>query len=92
MVWFERMTGNVRYFDFTIIAKDYEKHIRISSVSIKDVERIKDWMDRHDIIFYDNRVSVSWAKFLQGCRSDFKEFVDSGAWTTWDEVDEEEEE
>ena len=88
VVWFERMTGNVRYFDLTIVHKDYEKHVRISSISIKDVERVKDWLDRQNVIFYDNKVSVNWAKFLAGCRSDFKEFVESGAWTAWDEADE----
>ena len=92
MVWFERMTGNVRYFDLTIVHKDYEKHIRINSISIKDVERVKDWLNGEKIIFYDNKVSVNWAKFLQGVRADFKGFVESGAWTAWDEDEEAEDE
>lgn len=61
--------------------------MRINSISIKDVERIKDWLDRNDIIFYDNKISVNWNKFLQGVRGDFKKFVNDGAWTAWDKQD-----
>ena len=59
--------------------------MRINSISIKDVERVKDWLDRQNIIFYDNKVSLNWAKFLQGVRADFKQFVEDGAWMAWDE-------
>ena len=85
------MTGNVRYFDLTIVAKDYEKHVRISSISIKDVEKVKDWLDSHNIVFYDNKISLNWNKFLTGVRSDFKKFVEDGAWTAWDEAEDAEE-
>ena len=81
------MTGNVRYFDLTLVHKDYERNVRINSISIKDVEKVKDWLDSNNIIFYDNKISVNWAKFLQGVRSDFKKFVEDGAWTAWDEAD-----
>lgn len=81
------MTGNVRYFDLTIVHRDYEKHVRINSISIKDVEKVKDWLDSNNIVFYDNKISVNWNKFLQGVRSDFKKFVEDGAWTAWDEED-----
>ena len=87
VVWFERMTGNVRYFDLTLVHKDYEKHVRISSISIKDVEKVKDWLDSHNIIFYDNKISLNWGKFLQGVRTDFKQFVEDGAWTAWDQAE-----
>ena len=85
VVWFERMTGNVRYFDLTLVSKDYEHHVRISSIAIKDAEKVKDWLDSNNIIFYDNKISLNWGKFLQGVRSDFKKFVEDGAWTAWDE-------
>ena len=84
VVWFERMTGNVRYFDLTLVNKDFEKHVRISSISIKDVEKVKDWLDMNNIIFYDNKISLNWNKFLMGVRSEFKKFVEDGAWTAWD--------
>ena len=87
VVWFERMTGNVRYFDLTLVHKDYEKHVRISTISIKDVEKVKDWLDSNNIIFYDNKISLNWSKFLTGLRSDFKKFVEDGAWTAWDEAE-----
>jgi nucleosome binding factor SPN SPT16 subunit len=87
VVWFERMTGNVRYFDLTVVHKDYERYVRINSISIKDVEKVKDWLDSNNIIFYDNKISVNWNKFLQGVRVDFKKFVEDGAWTAWDEED-----
>lgn len=66
--------------------------MRINSISIKDVEKVKDWLDSNNIIFYDNKISVNWNKFLQGVRSDFKKFVEDGAWTAWDEEDNEEDE
>lgn len=63
--------------------------MRINSISIKDVEKVKDWLDSNNIIFYDNKISVNWNKFLQGVRMDFKKFVEDGAWMAWDEADEE---
>lgn len=66
--------------------------MRINSISIKDVEKVKDWLDSNNIIFYDNKISVNWNKFLQGVRSDFKKFVEDGAWTAWDEDENEEDE
>lgn len=81
------MTGNVRYFDLTLVHKDYQHHVRINSISIKDVEKVKEWLDSNNIIFYDNKISVNWSKFLLGVRSDFKKFVEDGAWTAWDEAD-----
>ena len=92
VVSFARMTGNVRYFDLTLVHRDYEHHVRINSISIKDVEKVKDWLDSNNIIFYDNKISVNWNKFLQGVRADFKKFVEDGAWTAWDEEDNEEDE
>lgn len=53
---------------------------------------MKDWLDSNNIIFYDNKISVNWNKFLQGVRADFKKFVEDGAWTAWDEEDNEEDE
>ena len=81
------MTGNVRYFDLTLVNKDFEKHVRISSISIKDVEKVKDWLDMNNIIFYDNKISLNWNKFLTGVRAEFKKFVEDGAWTAWDQAD-----
>jgi nucleosome binding factor SPN SPT16 subunit len=46
---------------------------------------VKDWLDSNNLIFYDNKISVNWGKFLQGVRADFKKFVEDGAWTAWDE-------
>lgn len=82
------MTGNVRYFDLTLVNKDYEHHVRINSISIKDVEKVKDWLDGNNIVFYDNKISLNWNKFLQGVRAEFKKFVEDGAWTAWDDADE----
>lgn len=49
---------------------------------------MKDWLDSNNIPFYDNKISVNWGKFLQQVRADFKKFVEDGAWTAWDEEDE----
>ena len=81
------MTGNVRYFDLSLVHKDYEHHVRINSISIKDAEKVKDWLDSNNIIFYDNKISLNWNKFLQGVRTDFKKFVEDGAWTAWEEAE-----
>jgi nucleosome binding factor SPN SPT16 subunit len=39
------MYANLRSFDVTLVHKDYENHIRINSIPIKDVERVKDFLD-----------------------------------------------
>lgn len=92
MACFERMYGNIRYFDLTLVHKDYEQNIRINQIEIKDVERIKDWLDRNNVIFYDSKLSMSWNKFLSIIRADFKKFVEDGGWTAWDSADEDDEE
>jgi len=48
------------------------------------VEKVKEWLDSNNLIFYDNKISLNWTKFLQGVRSDFKKFVEDGAWMAWD--------
>lgn len=86
---FERMYANIRNFDLTFIYKDFEKYIRILSIPIEQVERIKDWLDRNNIIFYDLQMNVKWAKFLQNIRNNFKEFVAEGGWSAWDSDEDE---
>lgn len=86
------MYANVKSFDVILLMKDYETFMKISSIPIKDVEKVKDWLDSRNIIFYDQGKNLNWAKFLTIIRKDFKKFVDDGAWMAWDEADQEEEE
>lgn len=69
------MYANLKSFDVTLVFKDYENNIRINSIPIKDVERVKDFLDDNEIMFYDLGKSMNWAKFLAGIRYDFKKFV-----------------
>ena len=39
------------------------------------VEKVKNWMDVSNIIFYEQGKNMNWSKFLLGIRSDFKKFV-----------------
>jgi nucleosome binding factor SPN SPT16 subunit len=84
---FERMYANLKSFDVTFVFKDYENHIRVNSIPIKEVERVKDFLDDHSIIFYDVGKSMNWGQFLTNIRFDFKKFVADGAWTAWDSDD-----
>ena len=86
---FERMYSNIRNFDLTFIYKDFEKYIRILSIPIEQVEKIKDWLDRNNIIFYDLQMNVKWAKFLQNIRVNFKDFITDGGWSAWDSDEDE---
>lgn len=88
---FERMYSNVKSFDLIFVMKDYENFMKVSSIPIKDVEKVKDWLDSCNIIFYDQGKNLNWSKFLGIIRSDFKKFVDDSAWMAWDEADNEEE-
>ena len=84
---FERMYANVRYFDLIFVMKDYENFMKISQIPIKEVEKVKDWLDGCGIIFYDQGKNLNWIKFLGIIRKDFKKFVDDKAWMAWDEAD-----
>ena len=55
---------------------------------MEDVERIRDWIDRNGIVFYNQGKSLSWNKFLAGIRKDFTKFVEDKAWMAWDQADE----
>jgi nucleosome binding factor SPN SPT16 subunit len=81
------MYANLKSFDVTFVQKDYEQHIRVNSIPIKDVERVKDFLDDNGIIFYDLGKSMNWVKFLGGIRADFRKFVEDGGWTAWDSDD-----
>ena len=87
---FERMYANVKSFDMILVMKDYENFMKISSIPIKDVEKVKDLLDSRGIIFYDQGKNLNWIKFLAIIRKDFRKFVDDGAWMAWDEADQEE--
>jgi nucleosome binding factor SPN SPT16 subunit len=89
---FERMIANVRNFDLTFVFRDYETNIRVQSIPIDSLEKIKDWLDSSDIIFYEIQKNLTWATFLSSIRKDFQKFVEDGAWTAWDSDDEDGEE
>jgi nucleosome binding factor SPN SPT16 subunit len=78
------MYSNVKSFDMILVMKDYENFMKISSIPIKDVEKVKDWLDGCNIIFYEQGKNLNWIKFLTIIRKDFKKFVDDGAWMAWD--------
>lgn len=86
---FERMYSNVKSFDMILVMKDYENFMKVSSIPIKDVEKVKDWLDSCNIIFYDQGKNLNWIKFLGTIRKDFKKFVHDGAWMAWDQADQE---
>ena len=91
IVCFERVYANSKTFDIIIVMRDYENHVKINAIPIKDCEKVKDWLDSCDIIFYEQGRTLNWTKFMVTIRRDFKKFVDDGGWMAWDEVDEEEE-
>lgn len=89
IVCFERMFSNVKSFDIIFVMKDYENFMKVSSIPVKDVEKVKDWLDSSNLIFYDQGKNLNWVKFLGIIRKDFKRFVDDKAWMAWDEADNE---
>lgn len=91
VVCFERMYANSKTFDIIIILKDYENHLKINAIPIRDAEKVKNWLDSENIIFYEQGKTLNWIKFLGTIRKDFKKFVSDGGWMAWDEADEEEE-
>lgn len=92
VVCFERMYANSKTFDIIIVIKDYENHLKINAIPIKDAEKVKNWLDSENIIFYEQGKTLNWIKFLGNIRKDFKKFVEDGGWMAWDEADQEEEE
>lgn len=55
--------------------KDYKTYLSVCSIPMNDVEKIRDWIDGNNIIYYDQGKSLNWNKFLAGIRKDFKQFV-----------------
>jgi nucleosome binding factor SPN SPT16 subunit len=39
------MIANVRNFDLAFVHKDYETIVRVESIPIESLEKIKDWLD-----------------------------------------------
>ena len=69
------MYANIKNFDLTLVFKDYQTNYRIQAIPMDSVERIKDWLDKRNIIFYDTQRSMAWANFLKIIRDDFQKFV-----------------
>lgn len=51
---FERVMPGIKSFDLVFVFKNYEKPVlRIESIDIKDLEGVKNWLDKMNILFFE---------------------------------------
>lgn len=88
-VHFERVTFSIKNFDMVIIPKDYTiKVATISSIPMKSLDEIKNWLNSCDIRYTEGVTSLNWAKIMKTILEDVDGFFETGGWNFLDADDE----
>eukprot|EP01048_Picozoa_sp_COSAG05_P006451 COSAG05_NODE_418_length_10011_cov_18.784100_5_plen_1012_part_00 len=80
IVYFERVSHNLKYFDLVFVCKDYETWVRIDSIPTKKLENVKTWVDSINVRYYEGASALKWKDVLNVARTDPEAFWDEGGW------------
>ncbi|CAD8115753.1 unnamed protein product [Paramecium sonneborni] len=79
---FERIIPGIKSFDLVFVFKNYDKPVlRIESIDIKDLEGVKNWLDRMNLLFFEVGQNLVWKNVLAQIQKDIPGFVQDGGWT-----------
>ena len=94
IVYFERVSQNLKNFDMAFIFKDYSRPIKkISAIPIENLDMLKSWADENDILFGEGQYNLVWSKIMAQIKDSPETFVEEGGWNfVAENVNEEEEE
>ena len=94
LVYFERVSQNLKNFDMAFVFKDYSRPIKkISAIPIENLDMLKTWLDDNDILFSEGQFNLSWPKIMNIIKETPQDFIEGGCWNFLTEnVNEEEEE
>lgn len=82
LVHFERVSFSLKNFDMVFIFKDYTKKVvMITSIPMKQLDQIKEWLNSCDIKYTEGLQSFNWQKIMKTIVDDPEGFFDNGGWT-----------
>jgi len=80
-VHFERVSFSMKNFDMVIVYKDYSKKVSvISSIPMKQLEEIKNWLNSCEIRYTEGIQSLNWVKIMKTILDDVEGFFEQGGW------------
>ena len=81
IVYFERVSNNLKNFDMTFIFKDLSKPVpKLQAIPIEKLDMIKTWLDENDILFGEGLYNMHWPSILENIKEDPQGFLDLGGW------------
>ena len=94
IIYFERVSQNLKNFDMAFIFKDYSRPIKkISAIPVESLDMLKSWADENDILFGEGQYNLVWNKIMNSIKESPESFVKDGCWNfVAENVSEEEEE
>jgi nucleosome binding factor SPN SPT16 subunit len=76
-VHFERVMFSSKNFDVVFVFKNFDiPPIRISAVSMQELERVKEWLDDIDICFTTGTANLNWKSIMQTIKTDDRFYLD----------------
>ncbi|CAI5741519.1 unnamed protein product [Hyaloperonospora brassicae] len=77
-VHFERVMFSSKNFDVVFVFKNFDvMPMRISAVSMGELERIKEWLDDIDICFTTGTANLNWKSIMSTIKSDHRFYLDT---------------
>ena len=93
IVYFERVSQNLKNFDMAFIFKDYSRPVKkISAIPVENLDMLKTWADENDILFGEGQYNLIWPKIMGSIKDSPESFVKDGCWNFVAEYANEEEE
>ncbi|KAK9109709.1 hypothetical protein Sjap_017769 [Stephania japonica] len=81
IVTLERVALGMKYFDMTIVFKDFKKAVcQINSIPSTSLNGIKDWLNTINLKYYESNQLLKWQVILKTITRDPKKFVKDGGW------------
>ena len=89
IVYFERVSQNLKNFDMAFIFKDLNKPFhRITTIPMENLDMLKSWLDENDILYGEGLYNMRWAEIIQNIKSNPQSFLKEGGWNFIQENDE----
>ena len=81
IVYFERVSQNLKNFDMAIIFKDYSRPVKkIYTIPMENLDMLKTWADENDIAYGEGQYNITWSNVMNVIRESPKDFVKDGCW------------
>jgi nucleosome binding factor SPN SPT16 subunit len=82
VAFLERVVFGLKNFDLVLVFKDHNAPpVHINSISMNQLEAVKEWLDSVDVYFVESKVNFNWANIMKTVNEDPSGFYEMGGWT-----------